>query len=156
MTLRLPLLLALGALSTAAHGVLINGNPYDLRGPVARGVLSVKGWTSAFKLTGRHGRSATVHLPRPYALDEALPLPAGDWAELTLILDGPVTVAVPGAPAQRLDLDTLTVPLDDPGAARVHLDWSLPEGLVSALLAGTAPQGLDRALEDGALAISAP
>lgn len=156
MTLRLPVLLALGALSTAAHsGIIINGNPESLRGTVARGALQVKGWTSMVKLTGRHGRSVAVRLPRPYALDEALPLPAGDWAELTLILDGPVTVALPGAPAQAVDLDTLTVPLDEPGAVEIHLDWTLPEGLLSALQAGVAPQGLAHALEDGALAVTA-
>lgn len=112
---------------------------------------AVTGSFRAYKLTSTHGRTLTVRLPRPAALNDALPLPAGEWAELTLILDGEVIVD-----GVDLALETLTVPLADPEAHEVHLEWSLPAELSERLHAGErTPALLEQlgvALADGGLA----
>jgi len=112
---------------------------------------AVSGSFRAYKLTSTHGRSVTVRLPRPLSLDEPLTLPAGEWATLTLVLDGPIHVD-----GLSLELDTLTVPLEDPSAPVVHLEWSLPDELSDRLLSGDTSTALRdrlaRALEDGAIA----
>ena len=96
-----------------------------------------------------------MRLPRAAALDGTLRLPAGDWAELTLLLDGPVTLELGGAQV-TLDLDALTVPLADPGASEIHLEWTLPEDLTARLERGerseTLSDQLGFALQDGGLA----
>ena len=152
MTPRLALLLALGAAavthsSAARAGIGIVGNPESLRPKLVQNLV-VKGWVSGVKLTGRHGRSVEVRLPRPVALDDTLSLPAGDWTDLTLSLTGPITVSVDGAAPILLELDALPVVMDDPGASVVQLQWSLPDG--AALRSETE---LLRALEDGAIAV---
>ncbi len=147
-------LLLLAALSGAARAwIWEDGNPYGLMGKIPVR-LSVQGRFASYVLSGRHGRHLEVRLPRPARLDEPLALPAGDWADLTLVLDGPVTVATPGGSAVRLEVPALTVALDDPEAREIHLEWTLPEGALSALMAGVAPRGLAQALEDGGLAVS--
>lgn len=140
----------------AQAGIIINGNPPGLHTHQAVSAVQVRGWVTRLKLTDRHGRSVVVPLPRPYALDEALPLPPGDWADLTLLLDGPAWVGTPGVQPVRLDLPSLTVPLDDPQATAVTLDWTLPEGALTALRRGTAVPSLAEAVEEGGLARSAP
>ena len=98
MSPRIPALLLLGALTGLAQaGIWQTGNP---PGVIGRGALSgirVQGWSTGIKLTGRHGRELVVRLPRPISLSEPIQLPEGDWADITLTLDGPVTVWVPGA-----------------------------------------------------------
>lgn len=154
MPRRWPPLLLLAALSGAAQAwVWEDGNPNGVRGQIpAR--LSVQGRFTSYWLSGRHGRHVEVRLPRPARLDEPLALPAGDWADLTLVLDGPVTVATPGGPAVRLEVPALTVAIDDPEARNIHLEWTLPEGALSALGAGLTPVGLAEALQDGGLAVN--
>ena len=154
MARRLPLLILLGALSGVAHAwYWESGNPGG--SPLRQPQLSfqVKGQVSSFKLTGRHGRQQVVRLPRPYDLQEALPLPAGDWVELTLVPRGPVRVEVAGGPPLALHVPELTVVLDDPAAREVHLEWSLPEGAWRALQAGMEVAGLPDLLQDGAVAV---
>ncbi len=153
MTHRLPVLIALCALlaSIANAGIIIAGNPHTLHGQVGAMNVVVKGWVTGVKLTGRHGRTVTVVFPRALPLDGALPIPSGDWADLTLELAGPVTVSVEGR-GVNLDVPSLTVALDEPDASQVHLEWSLPEGLLSAISAGMSPTALASALEDGGLA----
>ena len=150
MTLRLPLLFALGALAGAANaGIVTNGNPESLRGQHIQSVrLSAQ--VSGIRLTGRHGRTVQVSLPRGTALTETIPLPRGDWADLTLVLDGLLTVTLPDGAAVQLQVDTLTVPMHDPEATSVTLDWTLPAG------ASTDPAALRQALQDGGLAVPAP
>lgn len=153
MTHRLPVLIALSALSAsiADAGIIINGNPHTLHGQVGAMNVVVKGWVTGVKLTGRHGRTVAVAYPRALPLDGALPIPAGDWADLTVELEGPVTVSVDGGRV-TVHVSSLTVALDEPDAAEVHLEWSLPEGLLSAISAGVSPTALETALEDGGIA----
>ena len=158
MASRLPLLIAIGALTGLARaGIWENGNPPGLHGRQTLPGVQVKGWFSSFKLTGRHGRTVVVNLDRAHALTESLDLPPGDWADLTLFLDGPATLSASGASAVRLDLSELTVALDDPEATSIKLEWTLPEGLLSALQAGVDPSlltaDLIAALQDGAGAV---
>ena len=158
MASRLPLLIAIGALTGLAQArVWEDGNPPGFTGRQTLPGVQVKGWFSSFKLTGRHGRTVVVHLDRAHALTDSLDLPPGDWADLTLILDGPATLSAPGASAVRLDLTELTVPLDDPEATSIKLEWTLPEGLLSALQAGVDPSALldtlTNALQDGGMAV---
>lgn len=156
MSPRLPSIVALALLMGVANaGYWEYGNPPGLHPREDRQALSLRGQVSGLKLSGRHGRTATVTLARPYSLDEALPLPAGHWDELTLVLEGPVTVALGSGPPHLLNARTLTVVLEDPDAASVVLDWSLPEGAWSALKAGVEVTGLPALLEDGALALPA-
>lgn len=148
--LALAWMVLLAPLGLAQAGIWQDGNPPGLRGRQAIPGLTVKGSFSSYKLTGRHGRTVTVRLPRPQGLNEALALPAGEWTDLTLVLDGPVAVEVPGAPVVAVSLGELTVALHDPAAQEIHLEWSLPEGLLGALRAGGEMQGLGPALVDGA------
>ena len=160
MASRVPLLIAIGALTGLAQaGIWENGNPPGLHGRQTVVGVQVKGWFSSFKLTGRHGRTVVVHLDRAQALTAPLDLPSGDWADLTLFLDGPVTVSAPDASPIRLDLTELSVPLDDPHATTIKLEWTLPDGLLAALHAGVDPAALATplaaALQDGGLAVGA-
>ena len=151
LLLSLGLLLALGALPGLAGAVIVEtGNPPGLRDRQTLSGVTVKGWFSSYKLTGRHGRTVEVRLPRPQGLHEALALPAGDWTDLTLVLDGPVQVSVMGAPTVDVPLTELTVALHDPEAVEIHLEWSLSEGMISALRAGVEVHTLGQALQDGA------
>ena len=122
-------------------------NPPDVRGGYKLQDLRLQGKISGFKVKSTHGRTVTVTLPRSGGLDQPIALPKGEWAEITLILDGPLTLSAGGV-TQTLQVHTLTVPLEDPEATQVHLDWTLPEGLG---LDGDAA-ALISALEDGALA----
>ena len=157
MSPRIPALLLLGALSGLAYaGIWQDGNPPGVGG--GRGTLSgvrLQGLIGGYKLKGGHGREVVVRLPRPVALTDALRLPMGPsegWADLTLELVGPVTVTAPGASPVVLEVDSLTVALEDPDAREVQLDWTLSEGLISALRVGVEVDNLAGALEDGGLA----
>ena len=99
-------------------------------------------------LTNRQGRRTTVPLPGSRELSQGLPVPAGDWAEITVVFDGPVfLVGSPGGPVP-LAIQTLTAPLERPDATEdrmLFLDLALPDGLRGpALLAAVA---------DGVLAV---
>ena len=144
----LALLVLSGLPGAAIAGWWEGGNPPDLRGTHGLQSLQVSGKVTGYKLKANHGRTVAVTLATPQGLDQPLTLPAGDWAELTLILDGPVTL-VQGGVVVQLSVDTLTVVLDDPSARKVHLDWTLPQPL-SRLAAD--PDALIPALEDGGLA----
>lgn len=130
-----------------------SGNP---NGVIQRPRIQVNGQLSSFKLTDRHGRVTPVNLQRSLDLGAAIPLPPGDWVELTLVLDGPATVALAGARPAPLSASELTVVIQDPDASRVILDWTLPEGALQALQAGVTPRDLPQLLNDGALAMPAP
>ncbi len=133
-------------------GLIVIADPDELAGlPGARlsGRVVAVGWT------GR-GRSLA---PRPLA--EAIDLdalqitaPAGDWSDLVLVLDGPVTVLVSTedgrSRAAQVQLTTLTVALEDPDATGV-LRLSLP-----TLTGEESPDALRAALQDGLLLVPAP
>lgn len=150
-----PLLLLGLCCGVAQAGIDEGGNPPGLHIQHLSGAVHVRGLVSQLKLTDRRGRSTTVALPRPYRLDEALPLPSGDWADLTLLLEEPVWVEVAGGAPSRLAVAEITLALDDPGAAWVRLDWSLPDPTSATLRAGRSVPGLVEALADGAIARSA-
>ncbi len=147
----LALLLLSGLPSTASAGWWETGNPGgdELRGTLKGLGLHLSGKITGFKVTGKHGRTSTVYLASPQGLDAPLDLPSGDWAEITVLLDGPVTVRS-GGTSVRLEVDSLTVPLADPDATQVTLDWTLPDGLD---LRTVSAERLLHALEDGGLAI---
>ena len=150
----LSLLAILAAPLAVQARIWSGGNPPGIHGDIERPQVEVRGWITGFKLTGRHGRSVEVKLPRPLELGERLELPTGPWSELTLRLSGPVEVQVSDAAPVKLWLESLVIPLEDPDATEVRLSWSLPEGAESALLAGLTPDGLADLLQDGALAES--
>lgn len=141
-------LLGLLLLTARAEAGFWEDGGHDLR---ARAAFQVSGAIRGYKLTNTHGRAVVVKLATPADLAAPLSLPAGPWAELTLLLDGPLTVA--SAEGQvRLEVDSITAPLSDPDARQIHLEWSLPEPLLGQLeLPGAAPRLLS-ALQDGAVA----
>ena len=147
-----PLLAALVAPLSVSARVTSGGNPPGIRTDIERPQVEVRGWITGFKLTGRHGRTVEVKLPRPMELGERLALPVGPWSELTLRLSGPLQVQVSDAAPVKLWLESLEIPLEDPDATEVRLSWSLPEGAESALQAGLTPEGLGDLLQDGVLA----
>ncbi len=132
--------------SSAEAGWVEWGNPEDLRESAPE--IQVAGRITGFKVTGKHGKSVVVTLPRAQGLDQPIPLPEGSWHEITLTLDGPVTVRTEEG-AIKLQVDSITVALEDPDAAQVHLDWTLPADDTSLR---ASPTRLLQALEDGALA----
>ena len=145
-------LLVLSAMpGSASAGWVETGNPGgdELRGTLKGLGLHLSGKINGFKVTGKHGRTSTVYLASPQGLSAPLDLPAGEWAEITLLLDGPVTVGN-GGRHRQLWVDSLTVPLADPDATQITLDWTLPEGLD---LRTVSAERLLHALEDGGLAI---
>ena len=121
-----------------------DGSPGKIIAVPSHPTVRVSGWVRGIKLTSTTGREIIVKLPRPVPLDQPLTLPAGDWSDLTLILDGPLQVQVDQRPLY-LTLPELVVPLDDPSAREIELDWSLPEGPLD-------PATLPALLQDGALA----
>lgn len=150
--LSLALLLALIPATGQASWWEIEGRLH----PQALSQVRISGRVRGLVATNRHGRSVPVALPAGAKLGDALVLPPGDWAELTLTLDGPLRVAVHGAAPVSLYLGALTVPLEDPEARVVVLDWSLADELVARLRAGAPETGLRAALgaaiRDGAIA----
>ena len=134
----------------ATAGWWETGNPggTGLHGRFGDFQVGLKGRLTGFKVTGKHGKTEVVHLPRAQGLDQAISLPEGSWDEITLFLDGPVTVRASDG-VIKLQVDSITVALEDPDAAQVHLDWTLPADDTS--LRGS-PTRLLQALEDGALA----
>lgn len=113
----------------------------------------------AVRWTSRTGRSSTVQLDRPVDLFEAPPLlaPAGEWAELTLLVDGPWTLSGRDF-AWTLRMPALTVVLDQPvrstGTTPVSVELLLPEGALPAKIrpGDAAHDALVVALQDGAQA----
>lgn len=146
-SLLLALLSLVGLPGIASAGVAGWGNPDDLHGSLKDLQVRLSGKISGFKVTNKHGRTVEVRLPRLQSLDAPITLPAGEWAELTLVLDGPVTVRA-GAAEVVLEVDALTVPLADPDAHRIHLDWTLP-----ADRRALSTDALVTALQDGGLAV---
>ena len=128
----LALLLLSGLPSTASAGFWEGGNPGgdELRGTFKGLSLHLSGNITGFKVTDQHGRTSTVVLASPQGLSVPLDLPAGEWTEITVLLDGPVTVRSAGQSHQ--------------------LNWTLPEDLN---LQTTSAERLSQALEDGGLAI---
>ena len=140
-------------LDLAEAAVVHNGNPPGLHEGLNRPAVELQGRIQGFKVVGRHGRTSKVSLSRTVGLDEPLQLPAGDWTELVLELEGPLTLRVAGSGAVQLWVEHLSVLLEEPGGGPVRLDWTLPDGAISALQAGLVPTGLVGLLEDGALAV---
>ena len=143
----LALLVLSGLPGAAFAGWWETGNPPDVHGLHSAQKFQISGKVNGIKLKATHGRSRVVTLPAPVDLDQALSLPAGEWAEVTLLLDGPLTVTVDGRQVQ-LEVDSLTVVLEDPTARLVHLEWSLPDAPIRTWSA----DALIQALEDGAIA----
>ena len=132
--------------SSAEAGWVEWGNPEDLRQDLPD--VQITGRITGFKVTNPHGKTLLVTLPHPADLSAPLRLPEGTWREITLLLDGPVTVACPEG-VLKLQVDSITVALEDPDAHQIHLDWTLPDDWTSLRVSQTR---LLRALEDGALA----
>ena len=150
-TLLLALLAVAASGGTASAGVTEWGNPGgdEFRGKLAG--VRLAGKITGFKLTNKHGRTVQVRLPHPQSLETPISLPDGEWAEITLLLAGPVTV-YSGASTVILEVDSLTVPLADPDANEVHLDWTLPADLIALSPNGPSKAVLILALQDGGLA----
>lgn len=146
------LLIAVALLCPVAHGggwtddwgSRFSGNLHLPRVSLKANVTSI-GWTD------KKGRTLTRPLPRPTPLSElVLVAPPGEWVELTLTFDGPVTLTWED-PAGRireakLDLGALCAVLEEPSAPGqlLVLDLALPEGT------WRDPESLRVALEDGA------
>lgn len=152
MTRALPLCaLALALTAPTASAGWWHSHTTDLVRPQAGRAVALSGSVRAYKLTSTHGRTVMVRLPRPASLSEPLALPEGPWAELTLLLDGPLVLD-----GVVLEVDTLTVPLTDPDATEVQLEWTLPDSLAARLRGGPVDEELRLAvvgaLEDGGVA----
>ena len=148
--LLVPLGLVLLQPEARANGFQTSAGGLGLTAPRAAAHLS--GFVRSFVLTNRQGRRQTVPLAAPRSLADGLPIPAGDWADLTLTFAGPVHLVKPDGDVLLPGLDTLTVPLERPDAdsARiVYIDLSLPDALRSAA-------DLVAAVRDGALAVDGP
>ena len=153
------LLLALAALAALAapsgRAGVFGDDPDELR-PIARlGQLRVIGLqvrVNGLGWVGPGHRRPSDRVPRTLGLGDALPVPDGDWSDLVLDLDGPVVVTVERPDGRVLtfeaDLDTLTVPLDDPGARAVALSLDLP----ALLPEGAAARA--RIVADGIVAVA--
>ncbi len=154
----LPLaLLALLALSGGeAQAVWVMGDKPSFTGRPAQGgvVMGDKPGLHPIRLKGvqlvpRHGRPVDLPLPRPLLLDDGLLIPAGDWAELRLTLDGPLVLSW-GDEERRLSVQELWIPLEDPASdapRRLWLDLPPLDGSLS-------DDALLRQIEDGALLVS--
>jgi len=144
---------ALIATPVALAGVVIQGGGPKLATVHAAGLRSaaLHGHVRSLVWTDRTGRTRRETVPVDLNLDSAATLlpPPGEWTDLTLVLDGPVTLTgttLAGAPTRlSADLGAWTVPLEAPGSAPLILDLALPAGLSS-------PADLAVALQDGALA----
>lgn len=109
--------------------------------------------------TNRAGRSRTVLLDKPVNLFDSPPLiaPAGEWVELTLLVDGPWRLSGRDF-TWTLDIPAFTVvfdePVQSPGAQPVQVTLDLPEvGLPAQVRPGDATHdALIIALQDGARA----
>lgn len=157
MAPRITLVLVLALLPAAGQaGSISTGSKLQFR--IAQNLQNVQatGHIRGLSVTNRHGRSMPVAVPPSAKLGDTLVLPPGDWAEITLTLDGPVVVSVEGAAPISVDLGTLTVPLEDPEAGIVVLDWALPDAVVARLRAGAPDQAVREALiaaiRDGVIA----
>ena len=150
-SLLIALLFGVGLPGISTAGVIEVGNPGgdELRGKLEG--VRLAGKITGFKVTNKHGRTVQVRLPHPQSLETPISLPDGEWAEITLLLAGPVTV-YSGATSVVLAVDSLTVPLEDPGAHEIHLDWTLPADLSALSPNGLPKAALILALQDGGLA----
>lgn len=146
---RLIIVTLLGLTGLTGTGFIEWGNPGgdELRGGLKDLKIRLDGKLKGIKVTNKHGRSVVVH--RSQSLTAPITLPAGEWAEVTLLLDGPVTLRDDRSTV-LLDVESLTVVVDDPEATEIHLEWTLP----TALTAFRTDDALVRALEDGGLALS--
>ncbi len=166
----LPLLVLLGGAALAS--VDWDYNPPGLR-PDQRGALStlqkpvvstaIRPWTAprpahdriawsaplaAAAAVDREGRETELPVALGQDLSDPLRLPE-DAVALRVWLDGPLTVSVDGRIQRSLALDTLEIPLVEPGAGDVRVELSF--GPLSGLGA-LDEAALARRLEDGALA----
>ena len=136
----------------AFGGVIIGGSGPKLATVHAVGVrgAALHAHVKALVWTDRGGHTWRESAPSGLNLDGPAVLvpPAGDWVDVTLILDGPVALTgttLAGDPIRlSTPLDTWTVPLETPGDGPVALDLALPANL-------TSPAALAAALQDGAI-----
>lgn len=166
---RLLLALTLLVVSANSQGGIVATDPLEFHIRI-RGFQNVRlvGKVSAI---GWQGRDTSLS---PRRLKSAAPLagfstraPAGEWSEMVLLLDGPVTITAQtetGARVNlRLQVDELVVPLAEPtGGETVALDLALPDWIAAAAAGGLNIQPGDplherlvAALQDGALGLPA-
>ena len=150
-----PALLALLALGAPrGHAGISIADPDELRPVTRAGSLRVVGLSLRVRAVGWVGPSGSIpprRLPAPLALhgDTALTAPPGAWSDVVLVLDGPVALSAEDAAGPltvRLDLETLTVALDDPAPGGRYV-LQAPEALPDDPVAAAA------ALRDGLLAV---
>lgn len=156
--------LALGALLLGATSVQAGsmvGNPGGDKLHNAGLVhLSVQGRALALRWVNRSGQVRTQRLPAPVDPFQpgALVAPPGEWADVVLVLDGPVRLDGQTESGQRfsttLDLGEWTIPLEDPsvstGGRVLDLDLVVPAGPRGS--GDAADAALLTAVRDGALA----
>lgn len=146
--MRLPhLLLVLPLLVGAIARGGTSGSGFGTRITAQMPTLRLTGKVRAVRWTAVDGHTWTRPLPRPTPLSELqLQAPAGSWADLTLIFDGPAALT-DGFTTRALALDALTVPLADPDATGpLHLDLDIADWT------SADPEALTAAVQDAALA----
>lgn len=141
------LLLATPAL---AGGVSASNPVTHLRAPI-RPQFALLGRFKLLYLVRPDGQRVPVPLPRPQPLDAPLAIPAGDWVELVLVLDGPAWLNPAGGAPVALGLTELVVPIADPQEQARALVLDLPAGPLGGGLAPGAP--LDVHVADALLAV---
>lgn len=150
-------ILLLGGLACSsaswAGGGIIGGGPaklQELRPAALTGMVRLEGRVTGLRWTGRTGRSVTTLWSAPLALDalDGIPCPAGEWVELTLILEEGLTLRQ-GSSSVSIDPGGLSLVLAQPvrggGAAVVVLDLPAdldPAGRSSGALVGLLEDAL--------------
>ena len=122
--------LSLGGYASAGF---TGGNPAGGFGKIrmTKASFAVRGQVKALRWTAINGRSVVISLDHPLALDESLPVPRGEWVELTLIFDGSIQLEKAGRLVD-VALDQVTIPLDwplDTAGGQVDLTLDLPADL---------------------------
>ena len=157
--------LALGALlavGPSAQAGFMVGNPGTTKFH-NEALTHLQARVTSLKWIGRNGQSRTQRPPAPFDPFQpgALVAPQGDWADVVLVLDGPVRIEGRTADGARfsasLDLGEWTIPLEDPSVSdsgrALDLELSLPAGLRGSMAPGQPGYAdLLAAVRDGALA----
>lgn len=148
----LALLTSLTFTNASAGGVSLGGNMPTKLVSGADQRLVLVGSFKAVRWVPQTGRSVQRPMAGALGPSVALQAPAGEWAELVLIFDGPVSVS-DGARVRALSVTELAVPFEVPLRATgdtvtVSLDLAVPLALWTA---GDVSE-LEAAIVDGALA----
>ena len=149
------LVLVLAVPAARAGGITFSGGVGTASVRDTQKQFQFSGRFKSLLLTHRDGHTRYVPLAAPLSLGQGLPVPAGDWVEVLVIFDGPVSLVSPDGHSTPLPLRALAVTIDEPDAAQDRtLDVDLPSDLASLGLDRLTPEALTAAIQDGVLAVN--